>query len=136
MQVDWITEKSYGKYAKNAAQEELNSFYGIAKSMRDSGMEYDTIAENLKTLYGATPEQVEMVQKEVLGKTADIEKSAIKIAHWEIVVEDTINNDREVGRDYVETNSYEQAYNYAFNKFGTKDSSRYRVTINSYNTLF
>lgn len=69
-QLDWITEKSYGKYTKNAAQEELNSFYGIAKSMRDSGMEHEVIAENLKTMYGATPEQVEMIQNEVLGKTA------------------------------------------------------------------
>lgn len=76
MQIDWITEKSYGKYAKNAAQEELNSFYGIAKSMRDSGMEHEVIAENLKTMYGATPEQVERIQNEVLGKTADVSQFA------------------------------------------------------------
>lgn len=70
-QIDWITEKSFGKYADEANQVELNAFYGVAKSMRDSGMEHEAIAENLKTLYGATPEQVERVQKEVLGKTAD-----------------------------------------------------------------
>lgn len=101
-QIDWITEKSFGKYAKNAAQEELNSFYGIAKSMRDSGMDNEIIAENLKTMYGATPEQVERVQKEVLGKTADVHPHAQEYEVTEITNFKRFPDERDSG-EYTST---------------------------------